>query len=144
MSCPGDNPVSFISPPCLSVVVVFIFLFLNWVFPEKPPATTVNLKRYNFVLVEEPCVRPCVSMFTTCCVSHSDFLSSCLSRPQFLCLVCFSLSFLPPCLLFFFFFLSLSSSLSVFAVCFPPCVSLCMSCCRRCGPEKATMRGCGR
>lgn len=64
------------------------------------------------------------------------------------CLVCFPWSTSCPacfCLLLFFLSPSFHPSLFYFAFCFPSlCVFVCLSCRRRCGPAKATMRGCGR
>lgn len=118
----------------MSVVPVFIFPFLNWVFPGKPPSTWIDYHRpvnqfrddlrYHFVLVKEPCVLPCVSMFTTCCTFPSVCRSVCLVF-SFSVL---SASLCPPSLPTVFPFLSpsLPPSLSFSAVCLPPCVSLCL------------------
>lgn len=80
-----------------------------------------KLPRYHFVHVKGPFVCP-------------EFF-----QLQFVCFVfVLSASLCPSYLLPF--FLSLSPSFPVFL----SCLSLCLSCRRRCGPEKATMRGCGR
>lgn len=90
------------------------------------------LIRYNFVLVQEPCVLPCVNMFTNILYIFdcgSDPVSESLKLRFVSSSVSLSCLLLIPFLLFFF-FLSLSpsvSSLPVFLCCLFPSLCVFMS-----------------
>lgn len=105
---------------------VFIFLFLSWVFPGKRPSLwidcqrKINLPRYSFVHVNPSMCEPVhkqAERFHRLPWLCLNIWSQFLSRLQCLCLVCFSLSFLPLpfCLFFPFLFSFLVSLLSHFA-----------------------------
>lgn len=96
----------------------------------------IDFEGITFVNVGTFITRLCVSAFTTLIFK--------LNLRTFVALLYVSISSCLRacvCALFFSFRVSLLFFFSLF---FPPCVSLCLHCHRRCGPEKATMRGCGR